>query len=84
MLARVDIHTREDLERVGPVRAFARLKQETDLKPSLNLLYAMVAALDGRHWTEVNASEKAQLLMELEGYQTLAEQLRADDPNRSL
>ncbi len=66
----VDIFDRADLERIGPVRAYLRL-QERGYTPSLNLLYAMVGALEDRHWTEIAREEKLRLLMEWEGFREL-------------
>lgn len=79
MLALIGIHTREDLERVGPVRAYVLLKQQPQQHASLNLLYAMVAALANRHWADITQEEKAQLLMELESYKELASALKDGD-----
>lgn len=77
-LIEIGINTPDDLRRVGPVRAFIRLKKESGTKPSLNFLYAMVGALEDRHWVEIAKSERGRLLMELEGYQELEEMLRAE------
>ena len=46
----VGIRGRDDLERVGAVEAFRRV-EATGLRPSLNLLYALHAALLDLHWT---------------------------------
>lgn len=62
----IGIRTRDDLERVGPVKAFLRLQRE-GAGPSLNFLYAMVGALENRHWSEIARSERERLLAELEG-----------------
>jgi len=72
-LNEIGIFTREDLARIGPIQAFIKLKKECTLmmKPSLNFLYAMVGALEGRHWKDIAKHEKGRLLMELEGYEVL-------------
>ncbi len=62
---------RQVAEAIGPVRAFLRLRAECSVKPSLNFLYAMVGALEGKHWADIAKSEKGRLLMELEGYREL-------------
>jgi len=77
-LAEIGVNTSDDLRKIGPVRAFMRLKNECSVKPGLNFLYAMVGALEGRHWAEIARSEKGRLLMELDGYRDLEEMLRAD------
>lgn len=65
-LNEVGIHTREDLERIGPVRAFIMLREAASTPPSLNFLYAMAGALEDRPWTEIAKSERGRLLLELE------------------
>ncbi|HHJ20192.1 MAG TPA: competence-specific regulator [Gammaproteobacteria bacterium] len=64
----IGIKTRSELESIGPIRAFLRLRENSSTKPSLNFLYAMVGALEGKHWADIAKSEKRRLLMELEGY----------------
>jgi DNA transformation protein len=82
----VGIKTREQLEAVGAVGAFKRLLQSGGERPSLNLLYALVGALEERHWSEVAKSDKSRLLMELEDSYRLdeivqnAETGRAEEP----
>ncbi len=70
-LNQVGIFTRDDLEEIGPVRAFIRLKQAKEINPSLNFLYAMVGALQDEHWADIARTEKGRLLMELEGFREL-------------
>ena len=78
-LNEIGIKTKSDMEAMGPIQAFLKLRKECSIKPSLNFLYAMVGALDGRHWTDIAKSEKSRLLMELEGYQELVKLLREED-----
>ena len=77
-LNEIGIKTKSDLEAIGPIHAFLKLRKECSIKPSLNFLYAMVGALDGRHWADIAKSEKARLLMELEGYQELEKLLKEE------
>jgi len=77
-LHEIGINTPEELQRIGAVRAFIRLRKESSIKPSLNFLYALVGALENRHWTEIAKKEKGRLLMELEGYRELEEILKED------
>jgi DNA transformation protein len=77
-LNEVGIHTREELQKIGAVRAFIKLKKECSTKPSLNFLYAMVGALENRHWANIAKSEKGRLLFELEGYRELEEMLKKE------
>ncbi len=77
-LHEIGIKTKEDLEKIGAVRAFIKLKNECSVKPSLNFLYAMVGALEDEHWANIARTEKGRLLFELEGYQELEEILKAE------
>lgn len=70
-LNEIGIFTRSDLENIGPVKAFIKLRDESSVKPSLNFLYAMVGALEDAHWADIAKREKARLLMELEDYEEL-------------
>lgn len=70
-LNEVGIRTRRQLEAIGAVGAYKRLLQSGGEKPSLNFLYAMVGALEERHWSEIAKQEKSRLLMELEDSQQL-------------
>ncbi|MDX1428743.1 MAG: TfoX/Sxy family protein [Rhodothermales bacterium] len=57
--------TRADLEHVGSVAAF-RLVREHGFAPSLNLLYALEAALRDVHWTSLDEDLRATLRREAE------------------
>lgn len=65
-LHEIGIRTQEDLEAIGAVRAFIKLKKECSIKPSLNFLYAMIGALENEHWVKIAKNERGRLLMELE------------------
>ena len=77
-LHEVGIMTPDNLRSVGVVRAFIKLKKECSVKPSLNFLYAMVGAIEERHWVEIAKNEKGRLLTELEGYRELEEMLKEE------
>lgn len=64
-LREIGVHTRGDLERLGPVTAY-RLVKQRQLRTSLNLLWAMVAALSDRGWQELAPEEKERLRNEAE------------------
>lgn len=78
-LNEIGIKTKVDLEIIGPVKAFLKLRNECSTKPSLNFLYAMVGALEDKHWAKIAKSEKGRLLLELDGYQELEKVLKAED-----
>ena len=49
------------LRRVGAVAAFNRVAIREGRAATANLLYALYAALEDKHWTEVTQAEKASL-----------------------
>ena len=59
-LREINVHTRSDLERLGPVFAYRLVKQRQP-NTSLNLLWAMAGALADRDWRELSTNEKAKL-----------------------
>lgn len=64
-LRKVGIRTKDDLERFGPVAAF-RLVRDRQPSVSLNLLWALSAALADKDWRELSKSEKRQLRSEVD------------------
>jgi len=60
-LRQVGLRTRDDLEGVGTVDAFMRVKR-AGFKPSLNLLYALEGALQDCHWQEIPEARRAELV----------------------
>ena len=64
-LRQVGVRTTEDLNRVGPVEAFLKVKR-AGFRPSLNLLYAMAGAMADCHWAELPEERKQALLSALE------------------
>ncbi len=63
-LAAVGVVTRDDLERLGSVAAFARVRR-VQPKASHNLLWALEGALRGCDWRDLTAEDKAQLRREV-------------------
>ena len=64
-LRQVGLRTREELEALGAVAAFMRVKR-AGFKPSLNLLYALEGALLDCHWQEVPEPRRAELVQAAE------------------
>ena len=64
-LQRIGVHTQQDLEVIGAVRAYFKLKA-TFPKLSLNMLYALEGALQHMHCIDLSQSHKARLLAELD------------------
>ncbi|MFN7779815.1 MAG: helix-hairpin-helix domain-containing protein [Betaproteobacteria bacterium] len=65
VLAQVGVRTLADLRRIGAVPAYLRAEAAAP-GVSLNLLYALVGALDGCDWREVKRTRRLELLMQLE------------------
>ena len=59
-LRAVGIHSYEDLAAVGSVAAYLRVKAH-GFNASLNLLYALEAALRQIHWTTLPVADKQKL-----------------------
>lgn len=64
-LAEAGIRTLDELEELGAVKAYARLKAIKPKSTSLNLLWALAAGLEDRDWRELSAEEKAELAAEV-------------------
>lgn len=65
MLEAAGIHGPHDLQRLGAIGAYQRVREVTP-RASLNLLYALVGALEDLDWREVRRTRKLALLMALE------------------
>lgn len=60
-LAAIDVHTEDDLRRLGAIEAWHRLRFVHGKIITLNALYAMEAALRDLHWRALPESVKAKL-----------------------
>jgi DNA transformation protein len=78
-LNEIGIYTKEELQESGAINTFIKLKNECSIKPGLNFLYAIVGALEDKHWADIAKTEKTRLILELDGYQDLEKILKADD-----
>lgn len=78
LLATININNPEQLKQIGAIRAFLKLKKLSGTQPNMNLLYAMVGALEDENWLTIAQQQKYQLLMELDGFQELEKQLRSE------
>ncbi|MAL03920.1 MAG: transcriptional regulator [Arenimonas sp.] len=61
-LRQTGIRSQEDLESVGALAAFVRVKR-AGFKPSLNLLYALEGAILGCHWQEIPDERRSELVL---------------------
>ena len=68
MLAAAGIHTLAELEGIGAVAAYCKVKA-AGRKPSLNLLWALEGVLTGRPWQTVAREDRLRLLCALEDVQ---------------
>ena len=60
-LRQVGVRTQADLERLGPVEAFMKVKR-AGFRPSLNLLYALAGAIENCHWADLPEERKNALV----------------------
>jgi len=65
-LHEIGIDTLEDLEAIGAVEAYRRLKTARPTEVSLNALWGMQAALLNIHWNALTAEMKADLKSQLD------------------
>ncbi len=65
-LAEVEIYTAEDLQEIGVIEAYHRLKFRFGKEITLNALYAMHAALLDCDWRELQPETKTQLRQQAE------------------
>lgn len=61
-LRQVGVRTQADLEALGSVAAFMKVKR-AGFRPSLNLLYALEGALLGCHWQQLPDERRGELLL---------------------
>lgn len=63
----IGIFTKEELAETGAVAAYMKLLDQGVTTANMNLLYALVGAVEGVHWREA-ARHKEALLLELKIY----------------
>ncbi|MEO8102614.1 MAG: TfoX/Sxy family protein [Betaproteobacteria bacterium] len=68
VMADAGITSVEVLQKLGSVAAYVKAKH-TGAKVSLNLLWALEAALTGLRWQEVARNHRASLLLALEDHE---------------
>jgi DNA transformation protein and related proteins len=69
MLALVGVHSSAQLMQSDALDLYRKLRK-LDSKVSLNLLYALIGAQEGRDWRVVMRDRKLELLMQLDDAQT--------------
>ncbi|QYJ74155.1 TfoX/Sxy family protein [Shewanella sp. FJAT-52076] len=61
-LSEIGLSSLEDLRELGSIEVMLRLKH-AGIPVSLNLLYALEGALEGRHWQDVKRERKGELVL---------------------
>lgn len=64
-LGEIGIETPAQLQAADAFQLYARLKAR-DPGVSLNLLYALLGAQEGRHWREVQRDRRTEILLRLD------------------
>jgi DNA transformation protein len=64
-LRQTGVRTQQDLETVGALAAYVRIKR-AGFKPSLNLLYALEGAILGCHWQSIPDARRSELILAAE------------------
>ena len=65
-LASIDVHTLDDVVSLGVIETYKRVKAAYPEKVSLNLLYALQAALLDLPWNELSPDIKEELKQQVE------------------
>jgi DNA transformation protein len=64
-LRQTGVRTLEDLQAVGALAAYVRVRR-AGFKPSLNLLYALEGAILDCHWQQIPESRRSELILQAE------------------
>ena len=66
-LNEIGIQSKEDLKRIGPARAYTRIRQKYPDKtiPVCYYLYSFQGALEGKHWDSISEKTKQSLLSKI-------------------
>lgn len=67
-LDEIGIRTRKDLAKIGPVKAYQKIKQKYPNKtiPVCYYLYSLQGALEGKYWDDISEKTKKTLLHNIE------------------
>ena len=78
-LRQVGIRTWDDVNAIGSLEAFMRVKR-AGFKPSLNLLYALEGTLVGCHWQQVDITRRTELAAQAQAAVALLPSSRRTPP----
>lgn len=70
-LRQVGVRSMEDLQKIGVLETFLRVKR-AGFRPSLNLLWSMEGAMRDCHWTDVPEERRAELSRALDAAEDVA------------
>jgi DNA transformation protein len=62
----IEVHSLDDLERLGAVEVYRRLREHFPNRVSLNALYALQGAILNLHWNALPPDMKAELRQQAE------------------
>ena len=82
-LRQVGIRTWDDVNAIGSLEAFMRVKR-AGFKPSLNLLYALEGTLVGCHWQQVEITRRTELAAQAQAAVALLPSSRRTPPAGSV
>jgi DNA transformation protein and related proteins len=68
MLTEAGIGSLDELRELGAVKAYLRVKALRPKGASLNLLWAMAAGLEDRHWQDITPEEKTSLRLAVRNF----------------
>lgn len=75
MLVKAGIRSTDEFRSLGALECYWRVKQ-TNTKVSLNLLWALVGAIENCHWTKIDADTRSALLIALDARADLEARVR--------
>ena len=63
----IGINSKKDLQKIGPTKAYQKIKQKNSGKiiPVCYYLYSLQGALEGKHWDSISEKTKKRLLDEI-------------------
>ncbi len=66
-LNEVGIYSKKDLQRIGAVKAYKKIKHKNSGKtvPVCYYLYSFQGALEGKHWDDISEKTKKKLLQKI-------------------
>lgn len=76
LLKDIGIRNEQQLKKAGAIPVFYQLLLNSDIKPSLNFLYALEGAIQNKDWRKIAQQERELLLTQLAAYEEMMEKAR--------